>query len=218
MCRALVVDDRRENREVLSGMLAAIGCEVSMAENGAEALALARLIPRDIIFLDLLMPGMDGAATARAILSDTGCGRPVIAAHSAADVAPICKQARAAGCVEFIAKPIQAEQLYQCLQTHLGVEFDYSDVPAALEILPPWQAGQICLPQELHRRITTAAELHSTTALKICLQDLRQLNPDGPILAEHIRHLMRSYDMDGIVRLICQATTGSTAYHGLSAS
>jgi CheY-like chemotaxis protein len=199
-------------------MLAAVGCEVSVAQNGAEGLALARVIPRDIIFLDLLMPGMDGAATARAILSDPDCGHPVIAAHSAADVAHIYEQARAAGCVEFIAKPIQAEQLYQCLQTHLRVEFDYEALPPSLEILPPWRAGQISLPQELHRRITTAAELHSTTALKICLQDLRQINPDGQILAEHIRHLMRSYDMDGIVRLICQTTTGSTAYHGLAAS
>jgi len=51
-------------------------------------------------------------------------------------------------------------------------------------------------------RLATAAELHSTTALKASLQDLRQLSPEARQLAEHIRHLMRSYDMDGILELI----------------
>ncbi len=55
-------------------------------------------------------------------------------------------------------------------------------------------------------RITTAAELHSTTALKSSLQDLRQLGPEAQLLGEHIRHLMRSYDMEGILRLIARAT------------
>jgi hypothetical protein len=48
------------------------------------------------------------------------------------------------------------------------------------------------------------AELHSTTALKAALQDLRQLGPDALRLAEHLRHLMRGYDLDGVQRLLAQ--------------
>jgi signal transduction histidine kinase/CheY-like chemotaxis protein len=225
-CRlhALVVDDRKENRDILGGMLARAGCEVTFAGSGEEALGLARALRRDIIFLDLLMPGMDGFATARAILSDPLCGNPKIAAHSAAPVPRNLELAREAGCVAFIAKPIQSDQVFDCLRTHLGVEFDYADFPTMTEDLPPWQTGQVRMPEELHHRITTAAELHSTTVLKVCLQELRLLNPEARILAEHIRHLMRSYDMDGILRLICEVTTpnlameGSPSHHGLSAS
>ena len=47
-----------------------------------------------------------------------------------------------------------------------------------------------------------AAELHSTTALKACLQELRANGPETTQLADEIRHLMRSYDMEGIQRLL----------------
>ena len=70
----------------------------------------------------------------------------------------------------------------------------------------------IDLPGDLYARLTTAAELHSTTALKACLQELRQVSPEARQLSENVRHLMRSYDMEGILRLISRATVpGSVA-------
>ena len=75
-----------------------------------------------------------------------------------------------------------------------------------------WDSGVIDLPGDLYARLATAAELHSTTALKTCLQELRQVSLEGRQLSEHIRHLMRSYDMEGILRLISRATVpGSVA-------
>ena len=204
--RALVVDDRKENREVLGGMLAIAGCEVTHAGSGEEALRAARSIRPHIVFLDLLMPGLDGIETARTILSVPACGQPKIAAHSAADVLRNRERADEAGCVEFIAKPIQAENVYECLRHHLHVEFDYADALIESETLPAPPLGPIAIPEELHRRLATASELHSTTTLKLCLNELRQINPDCRLLADHIRHLMRSYDMAGIQRLISQGT------------
>jgi hypothetical protein len=63
---------------------------------------------------------------------------------------------------------------------------------------------RIALPEGMCARLQVAAELHSTTALKAGLQELRQLGPDACRLAEQIRLLMRSYDMDGIQRLLSQ--------------
>jgi CheY-like chemotaxis protein len=111
-------------------------------------------------------------------------------------------QAREAGCVDFIAKPIRSEQVYECLRIHLGAEFEYASQSPLAETLPAWETGRLSLPRGLYARLATAAELHSTTALKASLQDLRQLSPEARQLAEHIRHLMRSYDMDGILELI----------------
>jgi hypothetical protein len=128
-----------------------------------------------------------------------------IVAHTASALAQYHDDARQSGCVDLIAKPIRAERVYECLRIHLGAEFEYADPPRAAEKLSEWDAGQLQLPDELYARLATAAELHSTTVLKSCLIELRQLGPGAEQLAEHIRHLMRSYDMDGILRLISRA-------------
>jgi len=99
----------------------------------------------------------------------------------------------------------------------VGAEFEYADPPPESKTPPEWNAGQLQLPDELYARLATAAELHSTTVLKSCLIELRQLGPGAEQLAEHIRHLMRSYDMDGILHLIARAavpTANLSSHHG----
>jgi signal transduction histidine kinase/CheY-like chemotaxis protein len=208
-CRitALVVDDRKENRDVLVRMLTSVGCDVLSARSGREALGMAREHKPGLVLVDLLMPETDGAATARLIGSDPRCGKPKIVAHTASPLARYREEAIAAGCVDCLTKPIAPEQLYDCLARHLGADFDYVQPEVSVpETLPPWGGGQVVLPLKLQERLITAAELHSTTALKLCLQELRDLGPEGEAMGIHVRHLMRTYDMDGILRLIGSAT------------
>ena len=205
--RALVVDDRKENCDILGRMLSSVGCEVLFAAGGVEALQVLREGFPQIVFLDWLLPDMSGTEVARAMLSAPGGVTVKIVAHTASALAQYRDDARAAGCVDFIAKPIRAERVYECLLIHLDAEFEYADTPQpAMEKLSEWDAGQLELPDELYARLATAAELHSTTVLKSCLIELRQHGPGAEQLAEHIRNLMRSYDMDGILRLISRAT------------
>jgi signal transduction histidine kinase/DNA-binding LytR/AlgR family response regulator len=202
--RALVVDDRRENREVLKGMLTAIGCEVEVAADGEEACRAALADPPDIVFLDLLLPGLNGMETARRLMSESLDQRLKIVAHTASPLARLRDEALAAGCVDFLTKPFHAERIYECLRDHLGVDFEYQTPEQDPEALLPVESLRVNIPEELHARLSVAAELHSTTALKSCLQELRQLGPEGETLAEHIRHRMRSYDMDEILRLLAR--------------
>jgi signal transduction histidine kinase/CheY-like chemotaxis protein len=218
-CRvhALVVDDRKENCHILGQMLTAVGCEVSFAASGGEALRLARETLPQIVFLDLLLPDMNGSATARALLSGPVGVKLKIVAHTASALAQYRDEARQAGCVDFLAKPIRAERLYECLRIHLDAEFEYADPPLEAKTPSAWAAGPLPLPDDLYARLATAAELHSATVLKSCLAELRQLGPGAEQLAEHIRHLMRSYDMDGILRLISRAAVPATSlasHHG----
>ena len=205
--RALVVDDRRENREVLGGLLRSVGCDVTCASTGTGAHRLAQEQRMDIIFMDLLLPGVSGEETARVILSDPLTGHPKIVAHTASALARHREDALAAGCVDFFAKPFRCERLYECLKVHAGAEFEMAAPEGATKSLVPAESLRVALPDELCARLNLAAELHSTTALKACLQDLRQLGPEAQSLAEHIRYLMRSYDMDGILRLLTQVTS-----------
>jgi hypothetical protein len=63
---------------------------------------------------------------------------------------------------------------------------------------------RVILPEELCSRITVAAELHSTTVLKTCLEELRALGGSAVPLADHLRHLLRSYDFVAIARLLAR--------------
>ncbi len=60
MTRVLVVDDKEANCYFLRALLEGYGYEVETARHGAEALALARRRPPDLVVSDLLMPVMDG--------------------------------------------------------------------------------------------------------------------------------------------------------------
>jgi signal transduction histidine kinase/CheY-like chemotaxis protein len=199
--RVLVVDDHWENRNVLGGMLAAVGCEVFFANGGGEALKLARAQRPEIIFLDLLLPVLSGVETARQMLADKSCGSPKIIAHTASALGRHRDEALMAGCVDFVAKPFDCERIYECVARHLGVRFERTAPPGETPAAP---LQRVSLPDGLCARLLVAAELHSTTALKAGLQELRQLGPDATRLAEEIRRLMHSYDMDGIQRLISQ--------------
>jgi signal transduction histidine kinase/CheY-like chemotaxis protein len=208
--RVLVVDDRKENRDVLGGMLSAIGCEVIFAAHSSEVLARANEQKFSAIFLDLLLPKIGGLETARLLLAQAHWEKPKIIMHTASALTRHRDEALAAGCVDFITKPFSSEQLYQCLKNHLGVEFEYG--APALEMETPWafDLHKVELPEELSTRLLIAAELHSTTALKICLQELRQRDPAAQRLAEEIRRLMRSYDMDAIQRLVMAVVLSET--------
>ena len=89
--------------------------------------------------------------------------------------------------------------------------FNLSAPPAAAEIISETPLAHVALPDELCARLMVAAELHSTTALKACLLELRQHGPDAQRLAEQIRQLMRSYDMDGIQRLLARIAVPENA-------
>ena len=200
--RVLVVDDHRENREVLGGLLAAVGCEVFQATDGAEALQQTRARHPQIIFMDLLLPGLSGALTTQQILADEACGSPKIVAHTASAVSRHRDEALAAGCVDFIVKPVSCERLCECLENHLGVVFERDQSTPAMHLAASLNLEQVRLSDELCARLMVAAELHSTTALKACLLELRQQGPAATQLAEEIRVLMRSYDMNSIQRLL----------------
>jgi signal transduction histidine kinase/CheY-like chemotaxis protein len=198
--RALIVDDSPENREVLGGALKAIGCEVVFAADGDEAMAQAQQHQPNIVFLDLLLPGKHGAQVARSLLSQASCGAPKIVAHTASPLVRHRQETQAAGCVDFIQKPFDCETLYQCLERHLQVTMERETI--RLDSPPSTALERVALPDSLCSRLAVAAELHSTTALKACMPELNELNPAARRLAEEIRLLMRSYEMDGIQKLL----------------
>jgi CheY-like chemotaxis protein len=106
--RILVVEDNLDNRRILVYRLKRIGdFEIIEASNGEEALQVVQSQPPpDLIFMDLKMPVIDGwEATKRIRALEVGKGIPIIALTAQA-MAGDEQKALAAGCDDYLAKPI----------------------------------------------------------------------------------------------------------------
>lgn len=201
--RVLIIDDVTANREILHHLLADAGCETAQARDHQTALAQCRASLFDLIFLDIRMPdgtGLDLLAQLRSLQPQV----PVIA-YSALAFEQDRAQFLAAGCQAFVAKPLEAELVFATIERLLGLvfmrEWEQATVSSQSQVAT---FTQLNLPPELHQRLLTAAELHSTTALKAGLEDLSALGGDALTLAEAIRQHMRAYNMDAIARLLSQ--------------
>ncbi|MDT4895038.1 MAG: hypothetical protein QOH25_115 [Acidobacteriota bacterium] len=115
----MVVDDNEDLREMLRYMVERLGFRVVEAENGREAVALARHRCPDLILMDLSMPVMDGlVATRRLREIEEMCNVPIVAI-SANRREQSQADAIAAGCNEYLTKPVNFHQLHSLLGTWL---------------------------------------------------------------------------------------------------
>lgn len=114
----LVVDDAEASRLVASEYLAALGCIVEQAASGPEAVDRVRLGGVDVVFLDLLMPGVDGFATARQLQELPGdLGAVPVVALTADALPAVRERCRAAGMAAHLAKPVRQEDLARVLRS-----------------------------------------------------------------------------------------------------
>ncbi|NET53451.1 MAG: response regulator, partial [Merismopedia sp. SIO2A8] len=121
----LVIDDRQENRAVLFDLLKPIGFSILEAENGQDGLNILRNQQPDLVILDLFMPVMNGFDFLEYVrCSDTLCHQKVIV--SSASVAQTDQEmALEHGGDRFIAKPINAQELFNAIADCLNLEWIY---------------------------------------------------------------------------------------------
>ena len=118
---ALVVDDSRTVRKILTEYLNALGFEVTVAVNGREALdRLTGMERADVVLVDWNMPEMDGIAFVRAVRA-TGhyAALPVMMVTTNTELERV-SEALEAGANEYIMKPCTAEMIREKLEL-LGV-------------------------------------------------------------------------------------------------
>ena len=116
----LVVDDDVRNIFSLTSMLEEHGMNVSFAENGNDAIGKLESTPGvDLVLMDVMMPGMDGYETTRAIRERTQFrGLPIIALTAKA-MKGDREKCIAAGASDYITKPVDTEQLLSLMRVWL---------------------------------------------------------------------------------------------------
>jgi len=121
--RVLLVEDGQDNQLLIATYLRHIGVQVTLAADGVAALeAVERANQEDwhfgLVLMDMQMPRMDGYEAAR-ILRERGFTPPIVAltAHTMAGDRQKCL---AAGCTDYLAKPITATQLIAVVQQYFA--------------------------------------------------------------------------------------------------
>ena len=111
--KILIADDNLINQRVTQTIFKHLGYEIDIASNGAEAVKMIEEDVYDIVFMDLLMPVMDGYTAVREIRK-TNKTIPVIA-MSAAEEQSSQDEAFSSGVNDFLVKPIKVEVIKQML-------------------------------------------------------------------------------------------------------
>ncbi len=117
----LIVEDNRVNQMILEHVLTKLGFEVSVAENGVEALKKSEQGDFAAILMDCQMPLMDGFEATRQIRLSKGINSdiPIIAvtANAMSGDRQVCLNA---GMNDYLAKPVKEEQMQRCLDLWLS--------------------------------------------------------------------------------------------------
>ncbi|MDO4512998.1 MAG: histidine kinase N-terminal 7TM domain-containing protein [Lachnospiraceae bacterium] len=122
--RVLVVDDNTINRKVARGLLKEYECDITEAESGMEAIELVRETRFDLIFMDHLMPQMDGIQTVSVIRKE--CGENGADVVIIALTATVLEGARdmflSHGFQDYLEKPMSRATLYRMLNKWIPEE------------------------------------------------------------------------------------------------
>jgi HAMP domain-containing protein/CheY-like chemotaxis protein/GAF domain-containing protein len=116
----LLIDDDARNIFALSSVLERRGMRVLTATTGSEAIALAETTPDlAIVLMDIMMPEMDGYQTIRVIRQKPGFRRLPIIALTAKAMKGDREKCMEAGASDYLAKPVNTEQLLSALRMWL---------------------------------------------------------------------------------------------------
>jgi len=153
--KVLIVDDGEVNRTVVSQVLRPLGFVISEAENGRDGLRKVEEFQPDLVITDILMPELDGYELSQAIRESYSQTLPILASSASVSLADK-SLAIAAGCNDFLEKPIDIEKLFLRLQKYLQLTWIYEEqaetelrveeemiFPTADELSPLWKATKI---------------------------------------------------------------------------
>jgi len=145
--KALVVDDSRLARIALAKQLKNRGIEVDMAGTGGEGVDYLKSAHPDVVFMDFMMPDMDGFEAARRIFADPDCAKPPVVMYTSQDTDEDRAKAKAIGIADFLSKPSTDDQLDQVLQ-RLEAGLVFAEPPAeAAEPAPAPEVAAAAVPE-----------------------------------------------------------------------
>ena len=204
----LVVDDKQANCTILQDILAPLGFKISSANNGQQAIDLAKQLQPDCILIDLIMSVKTGFEAVREIREIPTLENTVVVAVSASILELDSQKSRLLGFNSFVSKPVEEKKLFSALKHLLQLEWIYERVESdphncfstksnsSLDLIVP-PANEIKILYEL-------AMLGSMKKIRERAVYLEQLDSQYAPLAAELKDLARSFQEKEIVNLVKQ--------------
>jgi CheY-like chemotaxis protein len=116
----LVVDDNRDNVEIMRALLESRGYTVAEASDGKTALAKLEEVRPDLVLLDVMMPGMDGWQVCRTIKNHPSFGSTLVVMVTAKGGYEDKFEGMRAGADDYVVKPVDLKELTEKVARNLA--------------------------------------------------------------------------------------------------
>ncbi len=171
--RILIVEDQLENQLLLSKLMANVGLQYRVAENGEKGVQLFQSWQPHLILMDRRMPVMDGQEATRIIRKLTGGEAVKIVAVTASVFVEQRDELLQTGMDDFVRKPYHFDEIYDCLAKQLGVRFVYAgpaEPPTDVSVLTPEML--LALPEALRSELKNALESLESERIEIVIHQV----------------------------------------------
>ena len=200
-CRVLIADDVEDNRQLLAQLLAPVGFEIRLANNGAEAVEEFQAWRPHLILMDFRMPVMDGHEAIRRVRAMEGGKNTKIIAVTASAMDENRVELLGIGADDFISKPFREAELFQKIHAQVGMAYIYAENPttATQEKRPDVTSASLdALPRDLihlMREAVIAADLDQLLAT------IQQVEVCDPCTARGLRGLAEQFEYQKLLDL-----------------
>jgi twitching motility two-component system response regulator PilG len=125
--KVMVIDDSNTIRRSAEIFLKQAGCEVILAEDGFDALSKISSLHPDVIFVDIMMPRLDGYQTCSIIKRNQRFKSTPVIMLSSKDGLFDRARGRMVGSDQYLTKPFTPESLMQAVADHVGAKINGSE-------------------------------------------------------------------------------------------
>ncbi len=195
--KVLVADDLRANRMVVADLLEPLGFDIIQACDGLEAVDMARSEKPDIILMDMRMPVLNGFEATKKIRAIPELSQCVIFAFSASVFKEQKQQAVEAGCVAFLSKPIDTEELYIYFEKHCNIKWiESKDEPEKEQIQFTWPHPDVL------KELSILVKSGEIKSIRERINLLRKEDPELTEFCEHIDSLVTKFKLKELSKFL----------------
>ncbi|MBW4476748.1 MAG: response regulator [Tolypothrix brevis GSE-NOS-MK-07-07A] len=206
--KIMIVDDNWENRSVIVNLLESLDFTIIEAANGKEGLEKASLYSPDLIISDLEMPIIDGWEMLRQ-LRENNIFQDIIFIVYSASILDINRQKnKLEGSDDFLAKPVQAAEMYRLLSKHLKLNWIYAETQKekvhqplreGVSLKAEITTGEIIVPpvQDLAKLIEYAKK-GQIKGIQRELEKIYKMDEEYKPFVNHLNQLAKSFNIKKI--------------------
>ncbi len=195
--KVLIVDDKWENRAVVTDLLGPSGFEIAEVSNGRDGVSTALEWRPDLIITDLIMPEMNGFELMRRLRQAPEIRSTAIIAISASVYQEDHRKSMDAGSDAFLPKPVEANSLFEQIQRLLGIEWQYQEIALQVKhnINPTLLAAPPAAVLETLLNLTKRGDVEE---LQKQLHELGQSAERFQPFADHFQQLVQAFKLNKI--------------------